>query len=202
MTAGFLVIGLLKTPLRWSGAALIPLAASAPLPDVLIGADGHSFAVRGADGRLAIHQVGGDSFAIKEWLAADADGRDVHDKSLGQGINCDPSGCIGKLADGALVSYAVTPESLRRRLRPRRSGGGDPRRPPGGLSGHGDWAGGLARAGRAGAAPKNFDRPWAPAPAPRESLAAAPLSGSDESDASGRASRDATPRADDIEADQ
>ena len=30
-----------------------------------------------ADGRLAIHQVGGDSFAIKEWLAADADGRDV-----------------------------------------------------------------------------------------------------------------------------
>jgi competence protein ComEC len=115
MTAGFLVIGLLKTPLRWSGAALIPLAvvwaASAPLPDVLIGADGHSFAVRGADGRLAIHQVGGDSFAIKEWLAADADGRDVHDKSLGQGINCDPSGCIGKLADGALVSYAVTPEA-------------------------------------------------------------------------------------------
>ena len=81
MTAGFLVIGLLKTPLRWSGAALIPLAvvwaASAPLPDVLIGADG----------------------------------RDVHDKSLGQGINCDPSGCIGKLADGALVSYAVTPEA-------------------------------------------------------------------------------------------
>ena len=64
-----------------------------------------------ADGRLAIHQVGGDSFAIKEWLAADADGRDVHDKSLGQGINCDPSGCIGKLADGALVSYAVTPEA-------------------------------------------------------------------------------------------
>ena len=52
------------------------------------------------------------------------------------------------------------------------------------------------------ARPKNFDRPWAPPPAPRESLAAAPLSSFDESDASARASRDATPRADDIEADQ
>ena len=218
MTAGFLVIGLLKTPLRWSGAALIPLAvvwaASAPLPDVLIGADGHSFAVRGADGRLAIHQVGGDSFAIKEWLAADADGRDVHDKSLGQGINCDPSGCIGKLADGALVSYAVTPEAYdedcARAVLVVATRGDPPADCRAMVIGRAVWrARGALALRRSGtdfvidsARPKNFDRPWAPAPAPRESLAAAPLSGSDESDASGRASRDATPRADDIEADQ
>jgi hypothetical protein len=36
----------------------------------------------------------------------------VHDKSLGQGIVCDASGCIGKLADGAPVSYVLTPEAF------------------------------------------------------------------------------------------
>ena len=107
-TAGFLIIGLLKKPLRWSGAvaavAATIWAASAPRPNVLIAGDGRGFAVRGNDGRFAIHHTGGDSFAVREWLAADADGRDAHDKSLGQGIVCDASGSIGKLADGALVS--------------------------------------------------------------------------------------------------
>ncbi len=115
-TAGFLVIGLLKTPLRWSGAVAVAAAtiwaASAPRPDVLIAGDGRGFAVRGNDGRLAIHHTGGDSFAVREWLAADADGRDVHDQSLGQGIGCDPSRCIGKLAGGGLIAYALTPEAF------------------------------------------------------------------------------------------
>jgi competence protein ComEC len=103
-TAGFLVIGLLKTPLRWSGvlavAASVFWAAFAPRPDVLIAG--------GIDGRLAVHHTGGDSFAVREWLAADADGRDVHDQSLGQGIACDASGCIGKLAGGGLVAYTLS----------------------------------------------------------------------------------------------
>jgi competence protein ComEC len=102
--AGLLVIGLLKTPLRWSGLALATLAAVraafTPVPDVLIAAEGRTFAVRGLDGRLTFHHSGGDTFAIREWLAADADGRDAHDRGLGAGIACDPSGCIGKLADG------------------------------------------------------------------------------------------------------
>jgi len=108
-TAGFLVIGLLKTPLSWSGAIVVAAAtiwaASAPRPDVLIAA------VRGNDGRLAI-QHSGDSFAVREWLAADANGRDAHDQSLGQGIACDASGCIGKLAGGGLVAYAFSPEAF------------------------------------------------------------------------------------------
>src|SRR5215471_10877464 len=114
-TAGFLLIGLLKTPLRWSGAVAVVAAAiwaaSAPRPDVLIAGDGRGFAVRGNDGRLAIHHTG-DSFAVREWLAADADGRDVHDQSLGRGIACDASGCIGKLAGGGLVAYAFSPEAF------------------------------------------------------------------------------------------
>jgi len=89
-----------------SGAAASSIGRSAespllpPRPDVLIAGDGRGFAVRGNDGPFAIHHIGGNSFAVREWLAADADGRDVHDKSLGQGIVCDASGCIGKLADG------------------------------------------------------------------------------------------------------
>ena len=67
-------------------------------------ADGRTFAVRGADGRLAFHHAGGDAFAIHEWLAADSDGRDPRDPGLGNGISCDPSGCIGKLADGRLIA--------------------------------------------------------------------------------------------------
>jgi len=63
-------------------------------------------------GSPAIHHTGGDSFAVREWLAADADGRDVHDQSLGQGIACDPSGCIGELADGGLVAYVLRPEAF------------------------------------------------------------------------------------------
>jgi hypothetical protein len=58
-------------------------AGLTPVPDILVGADGRTFAVRGADGRLAFHHTGGDTFATREWLAADADGRDVRDPSLG-----------------------------------------------------------------------------------------------------------------------
>ena len=55
--AGSCVLCLLKTPLRWSGGALVVAASlwavRAPLPDVLVSADGAALAVRGADGRLA-----------------------------------------------------------------------------------------------------------------------------------------------------
>src|SRR4029077_8445407 len=60
-TAGLLVIGLLKTPLRWSGAAFVVLAlvlaARTPVPDVLVAADGRTFAVRGErQARLPSHR--------------------------------------------------------------------------------------------------------------------------------------------------
>ena len=106
-----------QPPLHSSAAASsIGRSAESPLLpprlDVLIAGDGRGFAVRGNDGRFPIHHIGGDSFAVREWLAADADGRDVHNKSLEQGIVCDASGCIGKLADGAPVSYVLTPEAF------------------------------------------------------------------------------------------
>jgi competence protein ComEC len=176
-TAGLLVIGLFKTPLRWSGAAFVVLAAilaaRTPVPDILIAADGRTFAVRGADGKLAFHHTGGDTFATREWLAADADGRDAADKGLGAGIGCDPSGCIGKLDDGRLVSYVMAPDAFEEDYRRAAIIVAIRDAPPdcdATVIGRRDWRarGALALYRNGGgfvvesARPLNFDRPWAP----------------------------------------
>ncbi len=205
-TAGLLVIGLLKTPLRWFGGLLaltaVIFAARTPVPDVLVAGDGRTFAVRGADGRLAFHHSR-DTFAMREWLAADADGRDVRDRGLGAGIVCDPSACIGKLADGRLVSYVLAPdafeEDCRRAVLIVTTREAPPHcaamvlgrslwRARGALALYGDGSGFTIEAARA----EGFDRPWAPAALSRT----APTS---TSPASRR--RDATPRHENLEAD-
>jgi competence protein ComEC len=108
-TAGLLLLCLLRSPLRLIGLALITgailWALHSPRPDVLIAPDGTSLAVRSGGGRLAIARTGGDTFATREWLAADADARAPKDASLGQGLACDKIGCVGRLADGALVAF-------------------------------------------------------------------------------------------------
>jgi competence protein ComEC len=214
-TAGLLVIGLLKTPLRWSGVVLAILAVGwalrTPVPDVLISADGRTFAVRGADGRLAFHHSGGDTFAIREWLAADADGRDVRDSGLGAGIACDPSGCIGKLADGGLVSYALAPDAFEEDCR-RAVLIVTTRDPPpecaAPVIGRRVWRerGALAlRRGGSGfvmqsARVEGFDRPWAPRPA-RRAAAATADSAVEAPNPSRPPPRDATPRPEDLQPD-
>jgi competence protein ComEC len=84
----------------------------APQPDALIAGDGQSAAFRGADGRLAILRSGRDTFAIKEWLAADADARAPKDPSLANGVRCDAIGCIGTLSDGRLISMVLSIEAV------------------------------------------------------------------------------------------
>ena len=78
-TGGLLLICLLRTPLRWSGAVLTIAAGIGvvltPRPDVLIAGDGQAAAFRGQSGQLSVLHSARDSFAIKEWLAADADAR-------------------------------------------------------------------------------------------------------------------------------
>jgi competence protein ComEC len=214
-TAGLLLICLLKTPLRWSGTALVALAVifavRTPLPDILVASDGRTFAVRGADGKLAFHNSGGDRFAIHEWLAADADGRDERDPGLGEGISCDPSGCVGKLADGRVVSYALAPDAFDEDCRRAAVVVATRAAPPNCAATvigrrfwreHGALA--LRRDGDAfiidSARSVNFDRPWAP----RQPHAAGLASSNREvgSPAAPRPPpRDATPRPEDLEAD-
>lgn len=116
---GIIVLGLLRTPLRWSGAALVLLAAvwaaGVTQPDILISADGRNVGVRGQDGRLHLmHAARGtrDSFLLREWLAADADPRPATDASFTAGVSCDDFGCVMQSAGGALIAQALKAEAL------------------------------------------------------------------------------------------
>jgi competence protein ComEC len=113
---GIVLLGLLRTPLRWSGALVLVLATIwallVPRPDILISGDGHNIGVRGRDGRLHLMRGAKDAFLIKEWLAADADPRLPADASLAAGVSCDEVGCVAELADGAFVTHALHPDAL------------------------------------------------------------------------------------------
>ncbi len=115
-SAGIILLGLLRTPLRWSGAAVLALAVvwalAVPQPDILISADGHNVGVRGRDGRLHLMRTAKDAFLMKEWLAADADSRQPADSSLAEGVSCDEAGCVVQMANGAFVALALRPDAL------------------------------------------------------------------------------------------
>jgi competence protein ComEC len=115
-SAGIILLGLLRTPLRWCGAAVLLLSviwalAVAP-PDILISGDGHQVGVRGRDGRLHLMKTTKDAFLLKEWLAADADPRSAGDASLPDGVSCDDAGCVAQMADGAYVALTLRPDAL------------------------------------------------------------------------------------------
>ncbi len=208
-TVGILLIGLLKTPLRVSGIAFVALAvvlaARTPVPDILVAADGRSFAVRGGDGKLAFHHSGGDTFAMREWLAADADGRDVADRGLGDGIACDLAGCLGKLADGRLVSYVLAAEAFEEDCRRAAIVVATRDAPPdcdalvidrgfwrerGALALYREGAGFNIESARS----PNFDRPWAPRPS-RANAASSDVPASQPATPPRAPPRDATPTA-------
>jgi len=118
-SAGIVLLGLLRTPLRWSGVALVLFAtlwaARVPQPDILVSADGRHVGVRGQDGRLHLMQAAKgskDAFLVREWLAGDADARTADDATLGAGVSCDDNGCVTASAGGALVAWALKPEAL------------------------------------------------------------------------------------------
>jgi competence protein ComEC len=115
-SAGIVLLGLLRTPLRWCGAVVLLLsvvwALAVPQPDILISADGHNVGVRGRDGHLHLMRTAKDAFLLKEWLAADADARPAVDASLKDGVSCDDAGCVAPLADGGFVALALKPDAL------------------------------------------------------------------------------------------
>ena len=113
---GLILLGMLRTPLRWSGAVLLTVAtiwaAATPQADILISGDGRNVAVRGRDGQLHLMRTSKDAFLFKEWLAADADARGVNDPSLSDGVSCDDLGCVVPKADGALVALSLRADAL------------------------------------------------------------------------------------------
>jgi competence protein ComEC len=113
---GIILMGLLRTPLRWSGAFVLALgivwAVAVRQPDILISSDGHNVAVRGRDGRLHLMRTGKDAFLVKEWLAGDGDDRSAANSSLSDGVSCDDAGCVVPMADGSLVAQALRVDAL------------------------------------------------------------------------------------------
>ena len=113
---GMILMGLLRTPLRWTGAAgaggsSIVWALKVRQPDILISAEGHHVGVRGRDGRLHVMRTGKDTFLMMEWLAADADARAAGGCLAGDGVSCDDAGCVVGLAgrrSGRAVAAART----------------------------------------------------------------------------------------------
>jgi competence protein ComEC len=184
------------------GGAIV-LMLRAPQPDVLIAADGSAVAVRNSDGRLSVLRSGGDVFAVREWLAADADARSPKDATLGDGIRCDDAGCVGRLRDGSLVAIAKTIAAFEEDCRRAALVVSASDAPPGCGALVVDrqvWrrsgAMTLRRVGESfqitAARPAGYARPWTRAPAP----------GSDTPVANRppAPTRDATPRGDDLEA--
>ena len=145
---------------------------------------------------------GCDTFAIKEWLAADGDARTVKDAALHDGVRCDAAGCIGRLADGRLVSMALSAEAFAEDCT-RAAVVVSAREAPGDcaalLLDRKAWRGNGAMALRwtgdrfeqSAARRPGYERPWARSPREPAEAAQAPTR---------PASRDATPRTDDLEA--
>lgn len=163
--------------------------------------DGRTAAIRGSDGRLTLLGGGRDAFVIKDWLSADGDGRDGKDKTLHDGVLCDALGCIGRLKDGRLVSMAFKTEALaedcaraaavisaREAFVPCAATLIDRNvlRTEGATALY--WTGQAFE--RASARPAGYDRPWARTAPATEETASRPTP-----------PRDATPRSEDLEAD-
>jgi competence protein ComEC len=207
-SAGLVVLCLLRSPLRLAGVAMLVVASlwaiRTPQPDVLIAADGLTFAVRGADGRLAIARGGSDTFAARQWLAADGDARAHMDASLGEGIRCDRAGCIGRLADGTLIALARSIEAFEEDCR-RAAVVASPRDAPEHCAAlvidrkvlHRTGTIALRRTAdgfaMSAVRPQGYDRPWAQArPSPT-------VAGPNATPAARTPSPDATPRPEDLE---
>jgi competence protein ComEC len=117
VVGGFLWIALWREGWRLLGIApmlaAIPLALAAPRPDILVGEDGVTVAVRGVDGRLSIIGGKGERFTIENWLRADADPRKAGAPDLGKGVRCDAIGCIGKVGkEEEVVSVVLKPDAF------------------------------------------------------------------------------------------
>jgi competence protein ComEC len=114
--AGLVAVCLLRTPLRWIGAALVGIAVliilRTPQPDIYISPDAGVLAVRSNDGRLRMAKLGFDTFAVREWLAADADARTPKDISLGDGVRCDAQACLVPMQGRGRVLAVLEPEAF------------------------------------------------------------------------------------------
>ncbi len=116
MTAGIIVLVLVRTPVRLLGlaplAAGIAAASTPPALDILVDREGRSAAFRAGDGKLALLGRSASRFTLERWLASDGDIRRAADPGLRGAARCDRLGCVGRLADGAFVALVLDLEAF------------------------------------------------------------------------------------------
>lgn len=101
----------LRTHLAWF--ALLPLgggvalAATAPLPAALFGANGYAALVRDGDGLTVLAQRS-DAFVVQQWLLAMGDRRKPDDAELAAGRLCDQEGCAASIEGGGVFMLDKT----------------------------------------------------------------------------------------------
>ncbi len=78
---------------------------------MLVAADGVTVAVRGDEGLLHFLRKPKDSFAAREWLRRDGDGRAIEDAMGMPGRRCDGMGCV-VMRGGVVIAAGVRPEAL------------------------------------------------------------------------------------------
>jgi competence protein ComEC len=115
ISMGGLWLAIWRRGWRWWGLAPLVLGAllawRAPLPDMLVGADAVTIAIRGEDGLLHFVRKPRDKYAARDWLRRDGDARDIEDAVGLPGMKCDGVGCVvmkGKL----LIAASLRPEAL------------------------------------------------------------------------------------------
>jgi competence protein ComEC len=103
---------------RWLGlapAALgVLIALNAPVPDILIGRDGRTIAVRNAHGMLKLLPSYRDGWSANEWLKRDGDEHVAEDATAtrADGVACDATGCVAHLKDGRLLAAPLRADAL------------------------------------------------------------------------------------------
>ncbi len=116
MTAGFIVLILVRSPLRLAGLAAMVVASvsagRATMPDVFIDRQGQIAAIRGPQGGLLILGRSTSRFTVDRWLSADGDLRKGNDPALKAATACDRAGCVGIMRHGAAVALVLQPDAF------------------------------------------------------------------------------------------
>ncbi len=116
LVGGGLWLLLWQRPWRWIGC--LPMAIGilfSPMltrPDLLIGRDGTTIAVRGPDGKLSALAARGSAFELARWLELDGDRRPPAEAADSRAFRCDQIGCTARVL-GKTVSIAMSPAALR-----------------------------------------------------------------------------------------
>jgi len=118
VSLGGLWMGLWRQRWRWFGLTIFVAGLGAAYwsdpPDLLIGRDGATVALRVADGSLKLLTPARDSYSANEWLKRDGDTRIAENAvaDVADGVRCDAFGCIAAKRGRVLVADVFRPEAL------------------------------------------------------------------------------------------